>query len=703
MFDEFPASPLPGGEVPRGLGAVDRSALDGILAPFVMFRAVRDGSGIIVDFVYTDANQVACDYNQVSYEDLMGATLLDLLPGTVRSTLFARYVAVVETGEPLILDDFVYPNELLSGAPRRYDIRAVKVGDGLSYSWSDVTDRHDAVLALADSEMRYRLLAENSKDVVVQTDDDGRIEWVSESITQVLGWQRAQVLGTVSLHLVHPDDQGAAAAAHEAVAPGAVVRSEFRVRCADGSSKWMQVSAHAVQTDHGTQRIAGLRDITAEVAARDSLTYLAFHDELTGMRNRAWIKDTLASALLAADRDGTSVGVLFIDIDNFKVVNDSLGHVAGDQVLRDVAARVSAAMRPGDHLGRFGGDEFIVVATAITDPVDVEVLAERISGTVRTPLEVDGHVIVPSVSIGIALSEPGSTASGLLRSTDTALHRAKSAGRSRWQFYDRAMHAEALSRLTTEGEVRRGLAQNEFTVHYQPIVDLGTRAVTGHEALARWQHPTRGLLLPREFLPVAEDCGLIDELGDQVLAEVCRLLAARPDIPGQVSVNVSPTSLTQPGWAARIEGALATHDVDPSRLGIEIAETAALAILDSPHDDLRRLRDLGIGIHVDDFGTGYSSFILLRDLPVTGVKLDLTFTQGIQADETARVLAQGLAVLAGGLHLTAIAEGIETPQQAELIHAQGWTHGQGYLFGYPAPDPVASASPPVLNRHEPPS
>ena len=429
-------------------------------------------------------------------------------------------------------------------------------------------------------------------------------------------------------------------------------------------------------------------DVTAEHEAQEQLRYQAFHDALTGLRNRAWILDVLEVDLAEAGRSGTQVGVFFIDLDNFKLVNDSLGHAAGDEVLAAVARRLESSLRPGDRVGRFGGDEFVVVVPHVSGPRDVEHVAERISEAVAHELVVQGHRIVPTASMGIAVSGPASTAESLLRDTDLALFRAKGAGRARWHFFDEAMHEQAVARLTVEDELRRALAAREFVVHYQPIVRLSDNVVTGHEALVRWQHPTRGLIAPLEFLPVAEESGLIVALGRQVLDSVCERLAESPGL-GPVNVNVSAVEVSSRDWASDFVAAAHRHGVDPSRLVVEVTETAVLSMLDATRSDLVRLRELGVGVQVDDFGTGFSSISLLRDLPVTGLKLDAGFVRDLtDGSSPADALAAGVAGLASGLHLMSIAEGVETAEQLAILREQGWSHGQGYLFGRPEETPA---------------
>jgi len=796
-----------------------RAVLDSLLDPHVILEAVRE-DGPIVDFVYTAANEAACVYNGLTHDELIGSRLLHLLPGHSAAGLVGDYARVVETGEPLLIDDLPYRPETAASAGW-FDVRAVKLGESISYTWRDVTDRHlaqeslatserryrllaenvsDTVMhsddsrilwvssaltatlgwqpedwvghhftefahpdelgsyadmqkaraagqalvrrvralasdgtyhwvethakpyhdedgaqlgsvttfrlvdaevaaeqALRDSEQRYRLLAENSSDVVYQLDSSERISWISPAVRDALGWEPHTLVGTAPSELLHPDDRAGLAERRQAFQDGVVLAAAtIRFRTSDGAYRWMSVRTRPLRDEAGaiSGGVVSLRDVTSEREAQDLLAYRAFHDPLTGLKNRAWILDMLDADLRAAERRSSRLGVMFIDLDNFKVVNDSLGHIAGDDVLATIAQRISAVLRPDDRVGRFGGDEFVVVVPDVGDVHELEIIAERLSSAITMELTIDQHRIVPTASIGIAVSTATSTSESLLRDTDSALFRAKGAGRARWHFFDEEMHAQAVSRLTVEDELRRAIEEHQFVVHYQPIVRLADAAVVGHEALVRWNHPTRGLLHPGDFLPVAEDSGLIVDIGRQVLHQVCEMLAAEPDLPGPISVNKSPLQIARPGWRDLFVDILKSHGIRPDQIVIELTETAILNVLDITRDDLQSVRDLGVGIHMDDFGTGFSSISLLRDLPVTGIKLDRSFTSQLTAcDSPTNVLASGLAGLAEGLHLQSIAEGVETEEQAAILLAQGWTHGQGWLFGRPAPVPARQSLP----------
>jgi len=563
-------------------------------------------------------------------------------------------------------------------------------------SWRDIDAEMRARAAQAGSDTLLRTAVRAAAIGLALTDVSGAFQLVNPALARMLGRDEDWLLSHRVDDVIDSQHQQLVDGIRDSLAGGETEKFEGQLRLArpDGAGLWARVAAVMVGGEGGTPSsfLIQIVDVTAEREAQQQLSYQAFHDALTGLRNRAWILDMLEVDLRTARRTSSSVGVFFIDLDNFKLVNDSLGHAAGDEVLATVADRISTVLRPADRVGRFGGDEFVVVVPDVLGPADVERVAERLSAAIATELTVQGHRIVPTASMGIAVSSATSTPAELLRDTDLALFRAKDAGRARWQFFDEDMHAQALARLTTEDELRRAVAERQFVLHYQPIVRLTDGAVVGHEALVRWQHPRCGLLHPGDFLQVAEDSGLIVGVGREVLDHVCALLAADPALHGPISVNVSAVELSARHWSTIVVDTMHRHGVDPRRLVVEVTETAVLSLLDATHSGLVALRGLGVGVQVDDFGTGYSSISLLRDLPVTGIKLDRSFVADLTGgDSPATALAAGVAGLAAGLCLDGVVEGVETIEQAATLRAQGWTHGQGYLFCRPEPVPRVAA------------
>lgn len=691
--------PLAGhtGEVTAQLALADttrqlRATLEAMLDPMVVLEPQRDDFGRIVDFTFVDANPAALRHNRATREQLIGSHLLDVLPGHKAAGLVARYAQVLDDGEPMLLEGVPYADEMQGGETRLFDLSAVKAGDRLSLTFRDVTERVRSAAALAASEALFRTIMHSAAIGMAVIDVAGAILVSNPAFCSLVQREESWLLTHRIFDVVAPADRDAVA--HSAVLlaqTDATSRvDDVRLTRADGSIARTRVTALLLRGigDDVAKYLVQVEDFTAEREASEQLAFHAFYDTLTGLRNRAWLIDALDEELEAAV-GSSNVAVFFVDLDNFKLINESLGHGVGDILLCAVADRISGVLTAPAQVGRFAGDEFVAVVPNTRDINEVEQVAARISGAIATALDLAGHTIVPTASIGIAVARPADTAAGLLRDANTALFRAKAAGRARWHFFDEQMHAQSMTRLTLESELREGLTRGEFVAYYQPLVDLARDfEVVGYEALVRWQHPIRGLLAPGAFLDVAEDSGLIVGIGHQMLDQVCALLAARPDLPGPISVNVSAVQLRSRDWIEDFTGVLRAHDIDPRRLVVEVTETAVLSAVEDANKDLAILRDMGVGVHVDDFGTGFSSISLLRDLPVTGLKLDRSFVNDLtDADSPANALAAGLAGLVSGLNLVGIAEGVETEDQAATLVAQGWHLGQGYLFGKPGPMP----------------
>lgn len=658
-----------------------RATVDSMLDPHVLLQAQRGVDGRTSDVVVAEANDSAVLALGGDRDQIVGRVLSDV-DAPLNAPRVSRWcIDAFDTARPLSLDEVRLGDDLF------VDVRGVRVDDSLSLTWRDVTDRMREAERTAASERLFRTAMQAALTGMAINDLDGGFRVVNDALCTILGRTREEVLALSLRDVVDPDQLSDIN--DERLRLLAEPERRGRLVCelvrGDGSHIWVAVGTAVIRGAHEepTAFLTQIEDISGEREARQELAYQAFHDPLTGLRNRSWMLDMITAELWVAAQRGRRLGVLFIDLDNFKVVNDSLGHAAGDDILREVASRITAVLGDGEYAARFGGDEFVVLVTDIRTPQEAERIADRVGEAIDGEIDVPQHPVRPTASIGIALSDGASTAESLLREADAALFSAKDAGRSRWHFFDETMHAAAMARIALETQMRHGLDRGEFVVHYQPVVLLQTRKTVGYEALVRWQHPTRGLLAAGEFIPVAEASGLVVPLGQQVVRAVVALLQARPDLPGPVSINVSGRQLG-PHWLDWFLQAIG--DVDPARLIVEVTETAMLSVVDAVADDLGRLRDLGVGIHVDDFGTGFSSISLLRELPVTGLKLDLSFVANLTPDDSpANALASGLAGLARGLHLTTIAEGVEREDQAVMLAQQGWTHGQGFLFGRPGP------------------
>ncbi|MDI1289699.1 MAG: bifunctional diguanylate cyclase/phosphodiesterase, partial [bacterium] len=458
---------------------------------------------------------------------------------------------------------------------------------------------------------------------------------------------------------------------------------EYRTMCADGSSRWMGITVRPVPTDAGMARVNSLRDIEDEVTARTNLEFALGHDQMTSLPTiQAMV--TRLEFLLSIMPDGDRLALLCIGIDSLAKVNDALTFAAGDIVVKVVATRIVNAVGMADAVGRGTGDEFLVMAPYPLSDADPVATAERIRAALRDPIIVQGQDISTTVSIGIAFADASMQAHQLLSDASLALRQAKDAGRDRYAFLDPILAAEAQRRLAREAEIRRAITDGEIVPWFQPIVDFSTGTIVGYEALARWIRPD-GVESPDEFIPLCEESDCIHDLDAVVLERAVQTLSGLDD-GVFIAVNVSSSTLAGAAYADHVIRVLSRCGVDAARLHLEVTETALLAVEGAVREAMLRLAAEGVSWYVDDFGTGYSSISHLRDLPIVGLKLDLSFTRGIgDGDETSVRLAQALSGLAQGLGLDTVAEGVESAAEAEILSAQGWKHGQGWLYGRPAP------------------
>lgn len=553
----------------------------------------------------------------------------------------------------------------------------------------DVTAGKEAEASLRRSESRFRALVQNALDMITILGKDGTILYDSPANERVLGYAPDENLGINAFSLVHPDDRPSAwdRFTNGLAQPGASISAEFQFRHKDGSWRWLEAVGVNLLDDPAVRGIVvNSRGITERKAFEERLTYLAFHDALTGLPNRLQFEERLADALA---KPYQQVAVLFMDIDGFKAVNDSLGHTIGDQLLGAVASRLATAIRDGTILARFGGDEFAVLLAPGGSVAEATRLAQRLLNVLATPFTIGGLEVVVRASIGIAACAPGvDMPKDLLRAVDVALYRAKAVARGDLAVFDPRLDEAALDRLAHQTELRHAVERAELRLAYQPIVNLATGVIVGLEALVRWHHPRRGLLYPAEFIPLAEETGLIVPLSRWVLSEACRQmrgwhqrLPRQP--PLQLYVNLSGREFQQPMMLADLAAILSELAFDPASLTLEITESAAIADVAAAQATLASLKSRGVQVAIDDFGIGYAALSSLKSLPVDEIKVDASFVAGIGTVRVDQEIVRAIASVARALGLGLTAEGIETAAQAKALLDLGCQQGQGHFFARP--------------------
>ncbi len=558
--------------------------------------------------------------------------------------------------------------------------------------------KEQAESSMRTSEDRFRSLVQHSSDTTLVIGEGRLITYASPATATLLGRTPAEVVGRLATDFVHPNDREPAEIqlASRLQTDAVTEPVEFRMLHSDGTSRY----AEAVLSDLRDRPsvagfVANLRDTTERKEAEEQLAHQALHDSLTGLANRTLILDRAEQMLVRSRREHQPVAALFIDLDNFKEVNDTLGHEAGDEILQAVANRFAAILRAGDTVGRLGGDEFVVLAEGVSLAAGPELVAERLRDVLREPFHLEGDHGPPltiSASIGIAAGVRTS-AHELLRDADIALYRAKAMGKNCWALFEPEMQSAVLNRLGLKMDLQSALADTEFFLVYQPLFDLDSMRVYGVEALLRWRHPTRGVVAPDEFVPMLEETGMIIEVGRWVLNEACRQAVAWYQRGHQLtmSVNVSMRQLETPSLLDHVREALTASGLAPSALVIEITETALMRDADATIGHLSNLKALGVLVAIDDFGTGYSSLAYLRQFPVDALKIDRSFIAAMGDSPESRALIHTMVELGRTLGLETIAEGIEDNTQLETLRHEHFERGQGFLFSQPiAPDAVES-------------
>ncbi|MBE9565074.1 MAG: EAL domain-containing protein, partial [Proteobacteria bacterium] len=564
---------------------------------------------------------------------------------------------------------------------------------------------------LAESERLHRYIVNTSPDIIYILDHDGHFTFINERIESLLGFSKEEIVGKHYSFLVHHDDMEQAKYVfnERRIGTRAAKNIELRLKCKDdGKSRHfnnrtlpIELSAMGMYTTEdnpknsytGTYGVA--RDVTERKIAEDTINFQAYHDLLTKLPNRALLNDRLSLAINQAKRENEKLAVMFLDLDRFKNINDSLGHMIGDELLQQVSVRLKECIRSADTLARFGGDEFTLMLPKLHNgQEDASKLAEKITNTLKQPFNVDGHELYVSASIGIALyPQDGTNIDSLIKHADVAMYHVKGQGKNGYQFYSNEMNVPYIERLSMDTGIHKALDNNEFNLVYQPQVNLRTGEIVGVEALLRWEHPEHGPISPSEFIPFAEESGLIIDIGNWVLKTACEELskwrtAGLPEI--RMSVNISARQLMEENIVQNIIDILKDYNVPGQCLELEITEHAIMNDMDSMIRKLKELSAHDITIAIDDFGTGYSSLSYLHKLPIHTLKIDRTFLKESRINKGDNTIINTIVAMAKGLDLNVIAEGVESQAQLEYLREIDCSEAQGFLFGKPLPSNVIS-------------
>jgi len=632
--------------------------------------------------------------NQQIAQRVPGAWLL--IPLVVEGVLWGSFTLIAHQHSFIWLEEQVALAQMVA---HQLEV-AIQQANLYQQGQLELAERQRIAAALSESEARYRLLAENMNDLVCLHTIDGQYLYVSPSCEALLGYRYNKMLGLDPYTFIHPEDRDRvyqetfAVAREEKTTP-----ITYRMRQKSGNYIWFETLIKLIVDEIGqiTQLQTTSRDVTERVQAQNQLKHDALHDALTGLPNRHLLMERLELALNRTRRlKNYQFAVIFLDLDRFKVINDSLGHLAGDQLLVEIAQKLKSILRDIDLATRLGGDEFIILLEEVTDIQDAVRVVERIFAALQMPLTIEEREVYTTASVGIVIgSRSYQQASHLLRDADIAMYRAKLMGKARYEIFNTEMHIQALNRLHLENDLRRAIKDREFVLYYQPIIALKNLQLVGFEALIRWQHPTQGLKSPAEFIAIAEEINIITTLDFEVLEAACHQLVtwqmAFPDLSFlKVSVNLSAQDLRHPTLLEEINRVLLDTQLAGADLTLEITESMLIENIESTIQLLRQLKSWDIQISIDDFGTGYSSLNYLHRLPIDYLKVDRSFVSQIQTDPRNRQIVETLSTLSQQLGLMAIAEGIETQAQLERLQQLGYQYGQGYFFSHPLPQAAAT-------------
>ncbi|MDX2218719.1 MAG: EAL domain-containing protein [Burkholderiales bacterium] len=573
---------------------------------------------------------------------------------------------------------------------------------GVLVTCADITGLKTVERALEASEARFRALSESAMDIVTVVDAEGVILYQSPSVRHLLGVDPESMIGLNQFDIIHRDDSPAIRDRFkELITKGMLDRPvEFRVRHADGTWRTLEsIGKNCLDVPAIRGIIVNTRDVSERRAIQQRIQHLAYHDALTSLPNRSLLQDRVAQAISRADRSGKRLAVMFIDIDNFKNINDTLGHDVGDELLREVARRLSASVRAHDTIARQGGDEFIVLLEELEGQAGAARVAQKILDALRSAFDLSGSNQHVSGSIGIALfPDDGKDSQTLMKNADTAMFHSKAQGKNTYHFFTSNMNIAVKRRAMLESSLRAAVKDGDFLLHYQPQVDLTTGRVVAVEALVRWNNQSGGIVMPGDFIPLAEETGLINEIGEWVMREGCmqaRRWQAAGIAPERIAINLSARQLGDSGFLAMVQRVLSDTGLSPNCLELEITESQVMKQAEGSIQLLNELSGMGIHLAVDDFGTGYSSLSYLKRLPISKLKIDQSFVRDITVDPNDTAIVVAIISMARSLDLEIIAEGIETLGQLNLLRAKGCAIGQGYYFSMPLGE---SELEPVLRR-----
>jgi len=659
-----------------------RHLFENMTSGFALHEIICDAEGKPVDYRYLQANPAFEKLTGVPIASLVGKRIREILPNT-EDYWIQIFGKVALTGEPIAYENF--SREL----GKYFDTWVFSPqANQFAVIFTDITKRK-----LAEAEMgKLSSALEQTADCVVITDCNGVIEYVNVGFEKTTGYSREEAVGQTP-GLLKSGKQGAGfyKKLWSTILAGEVFSEVFVNRRKDGSLYYEEKSISPLIGPNGqvTHFVATGKDVTERMQTQERLQHMAQHDALTELPNRLLYMDRLKQALARARWHKRLVAVLYVDLDRFKTINDTLGHETGDKLLQVLAGRLTASVREGDTVARFGGDEFAMLMDDVASEKDIGVVAQKVIEMLAPPFKIDGQTLYVTASIGVSLfPNDGEDSSTLLKNADIAMYRAKELGKNTYQFYSSDMSARAFERLTLESSLRHAIERNEFRLYYQPQIDTESGAIIGVEAVLRWQHPDFGLVAPAEFIPLLEETGLIVPVGDWVLRTACEQLRVWHDAgwPAlRMAVNLSPRQFQTAGLAESVERALTALDCDPGLLELEITENILLRHTVTTVEALDAFRRLGVRIAIDDFGTGYSSLSYLRRYSIDTLKIDRSFVHDVPGDADDSDLASAIIVLTQSLKLDVIAEGVETEAQHKFLRERGCHVMQGYLFSRPLP------------------